>query len=148
MFETALQNGYEGLILKDPKGYYKNGRATVNEGLTYKVKPFETFDGEIVEVIQATQATEDSEKTTDVFGYSKTSKKKDDRELIEKASAFRVKYNGTTVKVTLAMSDPEKIRVWANKDTYIGKWVEYKGMQVGAKDVPRHPVFIRFREDK
>jgi len=26
--------------------------------------------------------------------------------------------------------------------------IEYKGMLVGAKDVPRHPVMIRFREDK
>jgi DNA ligase-1 len=148
MFEEALSNGYEGLILKSPSSHYKNGRATINEGLMYKVKPFETFDGEIVEVIQSTEAREGSEKSLDNFGYSKTSKKKDDRVLIEKASAFRVKYNGTTVKVTLAMSDEDKETVWEHRDAYIGKWIEYKGMQIGAKDVPRHPVFVRFRVDK
>jgi hypothetical protein len=26
--------------------------------------------------------------------------------------------------------------------------IEYKGMLVEAKDVPRHSVFIRYREDK
>jgi len=26
--------------------------------------------------------------------------------------------------------------------------IEYKGMLVGSKDVPRHPVFERFREDR
>jgi DNA ligase 1 len=148
MFEDALNEGFEGLILKAPNGYYKYGRATLKEGLMYKVKPFETFDGEIVEVIQATEAREGSKKTLDVFGYSKTSHKKDDRTLIQKASAFRVKYLDTTVKATLAMTDPEKQWVWDHRDDYIGKVIEYKGMQVGAKDVPRHPVFLRYREDK
>lgn len=148
LFEKALENGYEGLILKSPDSYYKCGRATVKEGLMYKIKPFETFDGEIVDVIQATQVKDGVEKTEDNFGHSKTSKKIGDRELIEKASAFKVKYLDTFVKVTLAMSDSEKEEVWKNQKKYIGKWVEYKGMNVGAKDVPRHPVFIRFREEK
>ena len=68
-----------------------------------------------------------------------TSKKVGDRILIEKASAFWVKYNGQDLKVTLAMTDPEKEEVWQNRDTYIGRMIEYKGMLVGAKDVPRHP---------
>jgi DNA ligase-1 len=147
MFEEALEKGYEGLILKAPGGYYKNGRGTLGEGLIYKVKPFETFDGEIVEVIQSTVVDSNAEKSLDNFGYSKTSKKIGDRVLIEKASAFRVKYEKETVKVTLAMTDKEKEEVWKNQKTYIGRYISFKGMLVGAKDVPRHPVFLRFRDD-
>jgi len=147
-FEEVLKNGYEGLILRDPKGRYKCGRGTVKEGIIYKVKPFVTFDAKITGVVQSTQVNEDAEKKTNELGRSVTSKKKDDRHLIEKASAFWVEYDGKPLKVVLAMTDEEKVTVWANKEVYIGKTIEYKGMVVGSKEVPRHPVMIRFREDK
>lgn len=147
-FEEALKNGYEGLILKDPNGRYKYGRGTIKEGLIYKVKPFVTFDAEILHVVQATEVDPNAEKKVNELGRSVTSKKKGDRLLIDKASAFEVEYEGKRLKVTLAMTDEEKEAVWANRSTYIGKIIEYKGMLVGSKDVPRHPVMIRFREDK
>ena len=147
-FNHALENGYEGLILKDPNGKYKCGRGTIKEGLIYKVKPFVTFDAEIIGVVQATEVDPNAEKKTNELGRSVTSKKKGDRLLIDKASAFEVFYEDKTLKVTLAMTDEEKEAIWAKRSTYIGKIIEYKGMLVGSKDVPRHPVMIRFREDK
>ena len=147
-FETALENGYEGLILKDPHGKYKCGRGTIKEGLIYKVKPFVTFDAEILHVVQATEVDPNAEKKVNELGRSVTSKKKGDRLLIDKASAFEVEYEGKRLKVTLAMTDEEKEAVWTSRSSYIGKIIEYKGMLVGSKDVPRHPVMIRFREDK
>jgi len=148
LFEKALSAGYEGLILKDPNGKYKCGRGTIKEGLIYKVKPFVTFDAEILGVVQATEVDPNAEKKTNELGRSVTSKKKGDRILIDKASAFEVEYEGKRLKVTLAMTDEEKGAVWAKRSTYIGKIIEYKGMLIGSKDVPRHPVMIRFREDK
>lgn len=147
-FEVALENGYEGLILKDPNGRYKCGRGTLKEGLIYKLKPYTTFDTKILDVVQATAVNENADKTINELGRSVTSKKKDDRHLINKASAFLVKYEGKDLKVTLSITDEEKEEVWINKESYINRWIEYKGMLVGAKDVPRHPVMIRFREDK
>lgn len=148
LFKTALDDGYEGLILRDPKSPYKFGRSTLKEEYCLKVKPFETFDAAIIEVQQSTEVDPNAEKKTNELGRSVTSRKKDDRILIEKASAFMVKYNEETVKVSLAMTDEEKEEVWQNKESYIGRMIEYKGMQIGAKNVPRHPVFVRFREDK
>ena len=147
-FDEVLRQGYEGLILRDPGGKYKFGRGTIKEGLIYKVKPFVTFDAKITGVEQSTEVNEDAEKKTNELGRSVTSKKKDDRHLIEKASAFWVDYEGKPLKVVLAMTDPEKVAVWANRASLIGKTIEYKGMLVGSKDVPRHPVMIRYREDK
>ena len=148
VFDQVLLKGYEGLILRDPNGKYKFGRGTIKEGLIYKVKPFVTFDAKITGVEQATEVNEDAEKKTNELGRSVTSKKKDDRHLIEKASAFWVDYEGKPLKVVLAMTDPEKMGVWLNRASLIGKTIEYKGMLVGSKDVPRHPVMIRYREDK
>jgi len=147
-FESALEEGYEGLILRDASGIYKYGRGTVKEGIIYKVKPFRTFDAQIIGVVQATEVDPNAEKKINELGRSVTSKKVGDRNLIEKASAFNVKYEGKDLKVVLAMKDEEKEEVWQNRDKYIGRMIEYKGMLVGAKDVPRHPVMIRFRDDK
>jgi DNA ligase-1 len=147
-YQEALDWGCDGLILRDPNGKYKFGRGTVKEGLIYKMKPFQTFDAKIIDVIQATEVREGAEKKINELGRSVTSKKKDDRILIEKASAFVVKYKGLDLKVTIAMTDKEKEEVWQNRCQYIGVMIEYKGMLVGAKDLPRHPVFLRFRDDK
>lgn len=147
-FEGALDNGFEGLILRDPKGKYKFGRGTLKEGIIYKVKPYRTFDAKITGVVQSTVVDPNAEKTTNELGRSVTSKKKDDRILIEKASAFWVDYEGKPLKVVLAMTDKEKEAVWANQGEFIGRTIEYKGMLIGAKDVPRHPVMVRFREDR
>ena len=147
-YEEALDWGCDGLILRDPNGKYKFGRGTVKEGLIYKMKPFQTFDAKILDVIQATEVRDGAEKKINELGRSVTSKKKDDRILIDKASAFVVKYEGKELKVTIAMTDKEKKEVWKNRCQYIGVMIEYKGMIVGSKNLPRHPVFLRFRDDK
>lgn len=46
------------------------------------------------------------------------------------------------------MTDEEKEEVWKYRKKYLGKIIEYKGMLVGSKDLPRHPVYLRMREDK
>lgn len=147
-YQEALEWGCDGLILRDPSGRYKFGRGTIKEGLIFKMKPFETFDAKIIDVTQATEVRQGAEKKINELGRSVTSKKKDDRILINKASAFVVLYKGKELKVTIAMTDEEKEEVWKNKSKYIGRWIEYKGMLTGSKDLPRHPNFIRFRDDK
>jgi len=147
-FELALENGFEGLILRDPEGRYKFGRGTFKEGLIYKVKPYRTFDAEIIGVVQATVVDPNAEKKINELGRSVTSKKKNDRILIEKASAFKVEYEGKELKVVIAMTDEEKEEIWKNRYSYIGKMIEYKGLCIGMKDVPRHPIMVRFRKDK
>lgn len=148
LFEDAVENGFEGLILKAPDSLYKFGRITAKSGNGYKFKPYRTYDGIIIGVEQATVVDPTAERKLNELGYHKTSQKKDDRIPIEKASAFIVKYGSEVVKVTLAMTDEEKEKVWKERESLDGKWVEYKGMDVGAKNVPRHPVFLRYRDPK
>lgn len=148
LFKKALSEGYEGLILRAPESTYKFGRSTLKEEFMLKVKPFETEDLIIKDVLQASEVDPEAEKKINELGYSVTSRKKDDRILIEKASAFLVDYNGNPMKVSLPMTDDEKIEIWVNRELYIGKTIEVKGMKIGAKDVLRHPNFVRFRDDK
>lgn len=146
--DYALEAGYEGLILNAPDAPYKCGRITIPSGNGYKLKPYRTFDSKIVGVTQATVVDPNAEKKINELGYSETSNKKGDRVPIEKAACFTVEWEDTTVDVVLAMTDEEKELVWANREDYVGKVVEWKGMLVGAKDKPRHPFTIRMRPDK
>jgi len=151
MFEQVLDNGYEGLILKEPLGHYKYGRTTINENLSFKVKPYISIDAKIIAVKQATKVDPNAPKSTNELGYSKTSKKKADRILIPRAKTFTVLYNNNNnneVDVAIGGTESERDEIWANKELYIGRCIEYKGLQVGMKDVPRHCNMIRFREDK
>jgi len=148
-FKEALENDYEGLILRSPLSPYKCGRGTIREGFIYKVKPFVTFDAVIKEVKQGTVVNPDVPTTTNELGRTVTSKKKGDRLLVDKVSDFVVDYEGHTLKVSCSsLKHDEREKYWKVRDSLIGKTIEYKGMLIGAKDVPRHPVFIRFREDK
>lgn len=149
-FEEVLKEDYEGLILRSLNGRYKCGRGTLKEGIIYKVKKFRTVDAKILDIVQATEVNPDVEKKTNELGRSCTSHKKNDRHLIEKASAFVVDYHGQNLKVTLSMTDVAKKHVWNNQNEYINKWVEYKYMAIGMKEggLPRHPTTIRMRLDK
>ena len=149
-FERVLKEGFEGLILRDPKSLYKCGRGTIREAIIFKVKPFLEIDAQVTGIIQATEVNSDAEKTINELNRSVTSKKKNDRHVIEKASAVTVDYNGQSLKVTLALTDEEKIDVWKNRDSYIGRWIEYKYLAVGMKEggLPRHPTSLRWRIDK
>jgi DNA ligase-1 len=149
-FEEVLKDGYEGLILRDPESLYKCGRGTIKEGIIFKVKPFLEIDAQVIGVVQATEVNADAEKTINELNRSVTSKKKNDRHVIEKASAVIVDYKGQSLKVTLALTDEEKIEVWKNREFYIGRWIEYKYLAVGMKEggLPRHPTSLRWRIDK
>lgn len=149
LFNGMLAEGHEGLMVKSRKAAYKFGRATYKQGITYKIKPYVTFDLPIEDFVQATVVREGAEKTTNELGRSVTSKKKDDRVLIESCSAVWVIFEGKRLKVSLAsLTHEQRKEVWENKATYFGKMIEFKGMMVGAKDLPRHPMFVRWRKDK
>lgn len=147
-YQRALEWGCDGLILRDPMGHYKFGRGTLKEGLIYKLKPYVTFDAKIIGVIQGTKVNSKINKKTNELGYSVTSNKKGDRVLVDKACDFVVMHQGRELKVMIAMTDIEKKEVWKNRENYIGKYIEYKGLTIGIKDLPRHPVFLSFRDDK
>jgi len=139
----------DGLILRSPSGKYKTGRGTMKEGLIFKLKPYETFDEKIIGIEEGTNVDPNAEKTINELGRSVTSKKKADRILAGWAKNFIVMHEGETqLSVSIKATKEEKIYIWQNQSEFIGKTVEYKGLMIGAKDLPRHPVQVRMREDK
>ncbi len=147
-FDFALNNGFEGLILRNPTSKYKFGRASLKQDIAYKMKPYLTYDSKIIKITQSTEVREGAEKKINELGRSVTSQKKADRVLIEKAATFVVYHNGNELGVSLPMTDEEKTYIWNNQAEFIGRTIEYKGLAIGSKHVPRHSVFLRYRDDK
>lgn len=146
-YETYLERGFEGAILKSPDSKYKFGRYTAKSGLAAKFKPYMTFDAVIIGIEEATIAREGSEKKLDAFGHSKTSAKLEDRVPCGKAASFIVMFEGFECRPTLPKTDEEKIYIWNHQSEFIGRPIEFGGMRVGSKDRVRHPKFLKYRDD-
>lgn len=146
LFEQALDEGYEGLILKKPSTWYKFGRTTFNSGEAYKVKPFKTFDAKIINIEERMENTSESYKNE--LGKSQKHNNKDAMIPTGIAGSFVVNFEGTEQKVNLTGTEEFRREVWVNRNKYIGKWIEFKGMTYGGVDKIRHPTFIRMRLDK
>lgn len=72
--DAVVKQGYEGLMLRDPNGHYKQGRSTAIEGGLNKMKRFFDAEGVVVDYIE--QMTNTNEKERDALGHAKRSKKK------------------------------------------------------------------------
>lgn len=145
-FNEAIDRKFEGVMLKCLESPYKFGRATMNQNWLLKFKPWITFDAPIVEVYERMENT--SESYTNELGQSQKHRRQEDMIGTGMAGGVWVDLDGVKQKVALAMDDAEKKDLWNRRDEVIGKWIEFKGMTVGAKDKVRHPVMVRWRTDK
>lgn len=152
-YESVLDEGYEGVMIKDRNSKYKFGRSTIKEGVFFKYKPFETTDAIVFDVFERTSARVGSEKKINELGYSVTSKKKDDRVGNGMIGGFWVTVPDHPeygeFKVTVKEGNEELWKqMWDEKDNYIGKYIEFKFMGIGMNKAPRLPKYIRLRDDK
>lgn len=138
----------DGLILREPSSYYKFGRATMKQALIWKLKPYQTFDAKIIGLEEGTYVDPKVPKTRNEMNRSVTSKKKADRILGGYAKNFLVIHDGIQLAVQIKEKKEKKIFIWNHPETVVGKTIEYKGLMVGAKDLPRHATQARMRPDK
>ena len=141
----CLAEGYEGVMIRDPYGTYKFGRATVNENILLKVKRFEDAEAVLVDIEEKMHNTNAAEK--DNFGRTKRSTAAAGMVGACTAGTLVVKdADGRTFGVGSGLNDLQRQEIWENKDQYLGKLVKYKYFSHGVKDLPRHPVFQGFRD--
>lgn len=141
----CLSEGYEGVMLRDPQGTYKFGRATVKENILLKVKRFEDAEAILIEIEEKMHNTNEAEK--DNFGRTKRSSAIAGMVGAHTAGTLIVRDSyGQQFGIGSGLNDQLRQEIWDNKDQYIGKLVKYKYFSHGVKDLPRHPVFLGFRD--
>jgi DNA ligase-1 len=143
--ELFLTEGYEGVMLRSINAGYKEGRATLKEGIIYKLKRFEDDEAEIIDMIEGKKNENPAEK--DELGFTKRSSHKDGKILSNTLGAFIVRYQGQELQVAPGLFNHEEREIlWDNKEEFIGATLKFRFFKYGVKDKPRFPRAIGFRE--
>ena len=144
--QTVLKQGYEGVMLRRSDAPYKFGRSTAREGYLLKVKRFHDDEFEIVgfeeEMFNANEAT------TSELGRTKRSSHKANKIPKGRLGALVLKYGDTTFNCGTGFNDAERERIWAERDSYLGKLAKIKYFAHGIKDVPKLPSFLSIRDER
>lgn len=145
--DCYLRAGYEGIMLRSPKGLYKFNRSTLKEQYLIKFKRFADSEAQVVGYEE--RMTNTNEQTRDERGYAKRSSHKDGKvptgtlgALVCMSDEFCQRFN-----VGTGFDDEQRAKLWKQRDRLIGRVVKFKHQSVGAKDLPRFPVFLGFRKD-
>ena len=143
--EQWTAEGYEGVMLRDPNGAYKFGRSSVKENIILKVKKFLDAEGVIVGFKE--KMTNLNEPTLDAFGNMERKGGKDGLVPANTLGAFRLMlHDGHEVSCGSGLNDEQRKEIWDNQDKYLDQFVKFKYMAHGIKDLPRHPIFLGFRD--
>jgi DNA ligase-1 len=141
----CLDAGYEGVMLRDPFGTYKFGRSTVNDNILLKVKRFLDDEAELID-IQEKMSNQNPEEL-DAFGHIKRSASLEGMVPTGVAGTLIVRTkDGMEFGIGSGLNDELRVELWNNKEKYLGKLVKYKYFPQGVKELPRHPVFLGFRD--
>jgi DNA ligase 1 len=141
--EKCLAEGYEGVMIRNLKGAYKFGRSTMKDGILLKIKRFVDDEAIIIGLEEAIINTNEAFKSE--LGYAKRSSKKDGLVNANKLGKFVVKKDNMIFKIGTGFTDAQRREFWEKGDALIGQLVTFKYFPVGIKELPRHPVFLKFR---
>ena len=142
-----LEQGYEGVMFRNPIGHYKHNRSTYRENLIYKLKRFKDAEAVIVECIEGKENLNTLE--TDARGYAKRSTNKEFMIGNGRLGKFRVRDPKTGEEFLVAagvLKIPEREYVLRHAEKFIGKTITYRYFDYGIKDERRFARFIAFRE--
>ena len=136
-FETeCLEEGYEGIMFRNPIGIYKHNRATYKENIIYKLKRFTDVELEILDFEEAYKNNNMLE--VDARGYAKRSQSKENLIPADTLGKFICSWNGISIKVAPGtFTHSERQWIWNNKELVRGRLLKTRFFGYGMKDAPR-----------
>lgn len=140
-----LAKGYEGLILRRPSSPYKQNRSTVREGYMLKVKRF--LDDEAMLVGVEELMINENAPIFDERGYQVRSSHQENLTPADTLGALIcTTKEGVRFKIGTGFTVLQRKEIWESAHLYTGRLVKFKHLPHGAKDAPRHPVFLGWRD--
>ena len=144
-----LSVGHEGVILRNPKGYYKHGRGTPTGGELIKLKQFLDTEARVTGFVEFMH--NGNSAVTNDLGYMERSSHKENLVPMGTLGALLAEGafpDGTKFKVRIGTGFDTAARqeIWDNQIDYLGKLVKFKYFPGGIKEAPRFPVFLGFRD--
>lgn len=147
--EHCLNQGYEGVILRSLDGGYKQNRSTLKEGGMLKLKRF--ADNEAIIIGFEEEMHNNNQATVNELGYMERSSHKENKIPTNTLGRLLVRgvngiFKDVEFKIGSGLDDQQSKHIWDNRDKYLGALIKYKHFPVGVKDLPRHPVWLGFRD--
>ena len=141
-----LEEGYEGVMVRDPSSLYKHGRSSTKDGILLKLKRFEDAEAEIIGCYEKMHNA--NEAFTNELGRTARSTAKAGLVGTEELGGFGVRdlVSGVEFEVGSGFDAAQRKDFWSRRETLRGKIIKYKSFKIGVKDKPRHPVWLGFRD--
>lgn len=145
-YDIAIASGYEGLILRSPKGLYKEGRSTLKQQWMLKLKPVEDTEAIVSSFTELMH--NDNEAVVNEVGDQERNKQQSGMRGGDMLGALVcVDKDGHIVNIGSGFTTEQRIEIWQNKDKYLGRSVTFKFQERTPDGSYRFPVFKAFRED-
>ncbi len=142
--KEVLEDGYEGLILRNASTTYKYGRSTLNEAKLLKLKRFEDDEATVLNVEPLYE--NNNTATTNKLGRTERSSHKQNMVAQPTAGSLLVVLDsGKEFSIGTGMDDATRQDIWDKRTQLIGKKVKFKYQELSADGIPRFPVYIGFR---
>lgn len=144
--EQNVAAGYEGTMLRDPNGRYKNGRSTLREGILIKVKQFEDAEA-IVTGFEALERNQ-NEQVRDAFGHAKRSSHQAGKVQDDLLGVLLAEHETWgSIRIGSGFDVSQRVDIWNNRVSYIGKKFTFSYQPHGTRDKPRQPIFKAWRPE-
>jgi DNA ligase-1 len=144
--EFAVGKGYEGVMLRSGNSPYKFGRSTLNEGYLLKLKRFEDSEATVIGYEEFLH--NDNVATKNALGRSERSSHKNGLRPGGMLGSLLVEDDGVQFSIGTGFTEEQRKNLWVLKDALIGRKVKYRFQPSGAKEKPRFPSFIGFRDSR
>lgn len=141
-----LEKGYEGAIVRHRYAPYKFGRSRPSDGALIKFKDFEDTEAQVVGFQQFYHNA--NEGTIDRMGHLKRSSHKANKipeDMLGALVCSSPKWAGTFC-IGSGFDMALRQEIWHNQANYLNRLVKFKYLKPGTKDLPRHPIFLSFRD--
>jgi DNA ligase-1 len=144
-----LSAGHEGVILRNPKGFYKFGRGSPTGGELIKLKQFLDTEARVTGFVEFMHNTNSA--SINELGYTERSSHQENLVPMGTLGAILAEGSfpdGTKYKVRIGTGYDMALRqeIWDNQIDYLGKLIKFKYFPGGVKEAPRFPVFLGFRD--
>lgn len=149
--EAWLAEGYEGVMLRDPLGPYKQGRSSERQGWLLKLKQFEDAEAVVIGYEEENENTNTA--TTNALGRTERSTAK--AGMVGKGTLGKftvVGVGGTYDKVEFGVGGgfdaAQRKNFWADRENLLGHILKFKYFASGSKERPRFPIFLGWRDER
>lgn len=149
--EAWLAEGYEGVMLRDPAGPYKQGRSSESQGWLLKLKQFDDSEAIVIGYEEENENTNTA--VTNALGRTERSTAK--AGMVGKGTLGKFVVRGVSQPyleiefgVGGGFTAAMRKEFWEQRDELLGKILKFKYFASGSKERPRFPVFLGWRDER